>query len=231
MLLISRMQSSLWSKPDHGADKSMYKEHEHTPHRYIEYGEQSHHKTKRNEVELDVGLSNRLIKQNHSWFESKYIDPITDSNPVVNYNQLTSNVYSQINAARNLEEIVKEIKSFGLTTIADRITYLHELAENDPDEVDFDLESLRKLALFFIDKPQLPVPQIVVDADGFSHATWRIPDRGILIMVFLPSDMIKFVGIFQSPEPNRPQWNVRGTLPPPQTLKAMEPFLGMHPTN
>ena len=141
------------------------------------------------------------------------------------------NPHSQIDAAINLKEIARRIKSYGLNMIADRILYLHKVIDNSPDQINFDLASLRNLALFFINEPQLPTPQIVVDEEGLSHAEWQIQDRGILIMVFLPSDMIKFVGICQPHEHSQLEWDVSGTLPPKQMLKAIKPFLDMRLTN
>lgn len=136
-----------------------------------------------------------------------------------------------INTATNLNEIVELIKLYGLDTIADRILYLHKMMESDSDQIDFDFDSLRNLALFFINESQLPTPQIVVDEDGLGHAEWQIQDHGILVMVFLPSNMIKFVGICQPYKNSQSEWDVSGTLPPDQILKAIKPFLNMDLTN
>ena len=138
---------------------------------------------------------------------------------------------SLVMAAKTHEEVIKEFRSAGLAEIADRIEYLRGLAADGSDDVDFDLKSLRHMASLFLSHSGLPTPQIVVDDAGCAHATWQIPDRGIIIMVFLPSGMVKYSGIFQPAESGGQQWNARGTLPPEQVAEALRPFLSMQITN
>lgn len=138
---------------------------------------------------------------------------------------------SQVMAAKTHEEVIKEIRHANLVEIADRVEYLRGLVADDSDGVDFDLKSLRHMASLFLSHSGLPTPQIVVDDAGCAHATWRIPDRGIIIMVFLPSGMVKYSGIFQPAESGGQQWNTRGTLPPEQATETLWPFLSMQITN
>lgn len=138
---------------------------------------------------------------------------------------------SQVMIAKTHDEVVREFRSAGLTDIADRIEYLRGLAADGSDGVDFDLKSLRHMASLFLSHSGLPTPQIVVDDAGCAHATWRIPDKGIIIMVFLPSGMVKYSGIFQPSESGGQQWNTRGTLPPDQVAETLRPFLSMELAN
>ena len=133
----------------------------------------------------------------------------------------------QINTATGWEDVVDVIKSLGLNPIADRLVYLHQTIANNPDETALDLESLRKFALFIANQRQLPIPQISVSPDGFVHIEWQIAEHGILIMVFLPSDVVRYVAVYQPPKSECPQWNTRGTLPPEHVMDTVGLFIDM----
>ena len=130
----------------------------------------------------------------------------------------------QISAATKQEEVIAVIRLFGLNSIASRLTYLHELVADDPDEKPIKLKSLRGLALFIMSNRQLPDPQIGVSPDGFAHAEWRIVDHGILVMEFLPSDVIRFAAILPPSEFNEQRWSINGMLPSERMMDAIQPF-------
>ena len=98
-----------------------------------------------------------------------------------------------ISNATHHEEIFDILIISGHQSIAKRLKYLHESAqEDDPGDPDMDLLSLRKFALFFTDDEiSLPDPGIVISHDGFLQAEWYSSNAAAL-MHFLPDGNIEF---------------------------------------
>lgn len=88
----------------------------------------------------------------------------------------------QIENASTHAAIIAVLRSFGLNAIADRLNYLRQLVEDDPDEPPMAIESLRAIALFLMRERQLAAPQIGVTPDGLARIEWRFPTNGILAM-------------------------------------------------
>ena len=130
----------------------------------------------------------------------------------------------QIKTASTHEEIVAMLRLFGLAPIADRLSYLRSLADDDPDEPTIKIESLRAMALFLMDERQLSDPHIGVTPDGLIQVEWRLPTRGILAMVFLTSGMIHFAAISGPTQAGIERLRVNGTLPKDGALAAVQPF-------
>ena len=101
----------------------------------------------------------------------------------------------RITNASTHEEIIAVLSMFGLETVSDRLGYLRSLVDDDPDEPQMELESLRAMALFIMSERQLPLPRIAVSPDGLIQIEWRPEDRGILAMKFLLDGKIRFAGI------------------------------------
>lgn len=131
---------------------------------------------------------------------------------------------SQIESANTHEEIIAVLKSFGRDAIADRLNYLRQLVEDDPDEPSMALESLRAMALFLMSERQLPDPQIGVTPDGLAQIEWRLPTNGILAMEFLSSGLIRFAAISAPAQPGIERLSVNGTLHKDAVLEAVRPF-------
>ena len=130
----------------------------------------------------------------------------------------------QIETASTHEGIVAMLRLFGLATVADRLSYLRSLADDDPDEPTIKIESLRAMALFLMDERQLPDPHIGVTPDGLIQVEWRLATRGILAMVFLTSGMIHFAAISGPTQAGIERLRVNGTLPKDGALAAVQPF-------
>ena len=120
--------------------------------------------------------------------------------------------------------IIGVLRLFRLDAIADRLGYLGQLVEDDPDEPSMSIESLRGLALFLMSERQLPDPQIGVTPNGLAHIEWRLPPNGFLAMEFLPSGLIRFAAISAPAQPGLDRLSVNGTLPKDETLAAVQPF-------
>ncbi len=130
----------------------------------------------------------------------------------------------QIVDAATREEIFAVLRLFGLDVVADRLVYLCSLADDDPDEPRIEIESLRAMALFIMSERNLLDPRIGVTPDGLIQIEWRVPDNGVLAMVFLTSGLIRFAAISGPYQPETDRWSVNGTLPKDGTLSAVEPF-------
>ncbi len=130
----------------------------------------------------------------------------------------------QIVDAATREEIIAVLRLFGLDVIANRLVYLCSLAEDDPDEPRIEIESLRAMALFIMSERHLLDPRIGVTPDRLIQIEWRIPDNGVLAMVFLSSDLIQFAAVSGPYQPETDRWSVNGILPKDGTLSAVEPF-------
>lgn len=133
----------------------------------------------------------------------------------------------QIDAVAQHEQIIAVLRLFGLDAVADRLGYLHSLADDDPEEPRIDIESLRAMALFIMGERQLPDPQIGVNPDGLIQIEWRVSIDGLLAMEFLPSGLIRFAAISARAQPGLERLRVNGTLPKEDTLKALRPFTSL----
>ncbi len=122
------------------------------------------------------------------------------------------------------EEILAVLRLFGLDAIADRLVYLHSLADDDPDESPIERESLRAMAFFLMSEQQLPDPQIGVTPDGFIQIEWHVPANGILAMEFLPSHLIRFAAVSAPAQRGFERLSVNGTLPRDAALDAVRSF-------
>lgn len=131
---------------------------------------------------------------------------------------------STIATASAPKEIIAVLRLFGLDAIADRLGYLRQLVEDDPDEPSMAIESLRALAIFLMGERQLPDPRIGVTPDGLAQIEWRFPTNGILAMEFLSSGLIRFAAISAPAQRGVERLSVNGTLPKDAALEAVRPF-------
>ena len=114
------------------------------------------------------------------------------------------------------------LRRYGLGAIADRLSYLHGLAVDDPDEQTIAVDSMRELALFLMSERKLPDPQIGISPAGFAQAEWQVGERGILAMEFLPCDgLIRFAAISAPAQRGVQRIGVHGTLPKDQALNTV----------
>ncbi len=130
----------------------------------------------------------------------------------------------QITNATTHAEIIAVLRLFGLDVVADRLVYLCSLADDDPDEPRVEIESLRAMALFIMSERNLLDPRIGIAPDGLIQIEWRVPENGVLAMVFLPSGLIRFAAVSGPHGSEVDRWSVHGTLPKDKALSAVEPF-------
>ena len=149
----------------------------------------------------------------------------TESTDLPDYVEKLNVWQTQLSNATKLEEIVAVIKRFSSSSIADRLTYLHDLPIDDPSEKPIDLESLRNFAFFITNIPHLPYPQIDISPDGLVNVEWDIADYCILAMEFMPSDDVRFAVVFRQQELEEQQQYIGGILLPNEMMKIIQPFI------
>ena len=145
---------------------------------------------------------------------------------------ITSHVWQpQIENASTPEEIIDILRRFNLDAIADRLTDLRTLVEDDPEESPMELESLRSLAIFLmseIRERQLPEPEIGVTPDGLVEIAWSLPPHnGILAMDFLPSGQIQYTAISAPAQHGVEPKTTSGTSPKDEIMKNVQSFISL----
>ena len=126
--------------------------------------------------------------------------------------------------ADSREGVTSLLRQAGLDAAADRLDDLQELIEEDPEEPEMSLDSLRQLALFLMEERQLPSPDISISPEGIMGISWRIPVKGIVAMEFLLSGLIMFAGTCGQGGSENERIVVNGKLPRAETLQALKPF-------
>ena len=131
---------------------------------------------------------------------------------------------AELRSAHTREGIIAVLRLFGLNAVADRLGYLRSLTRDDPEEPAIAIESLRAMALFLMGERHLPDPQIGVTPDGYAQIEWRVPHDGILAMVFLSSELIRFAAVSGPLLGKVQRPSVHGTLPKEDVLAAVRHF-------
>ena len=127
--------------------------------------------------------------------------------------------------------IIGILQAEGRATVADRVRYLYDLAENDEEEHPIHIDSLRHLALFLLVNARLIDPEIGTSPDGLAHAEWTLPDlslervgNGLIALEFQPSGRIRFAALSAPYRPGVERLTVHGTLLATETLEAIRTF-------
>ena len=129
-----------------------------------------------------------------------------------------------IHNAESKEKIIAVLRFSKSEILADRLAYLKKLTEDEPEEEPMEIESLRMSALFIMENPQLPCPQITVSYDGLVYLRWNLGNEGVLGMQFLPSTAVRFTAILNHQDPKSQRWSVSDVLQPSDMMKAVAPF-------
>ncbi len=97
--------------------------------------------------------------------------------------------------------------------------------DSEPDDRPMQLESLRQLALFLMSQRQLVDPEIGVSPDGIAQVEWRVGGKGLLVIKFLPTGLIRFAAISAPARKGVERRRVSGTLPAAELMGAIRGFV------
>lgn len=130
-----------------------------------------------------------------------------------------------------MDSLLEILRKNDLAAVAERISYLRQLAIDDPDEAPMSVNSLRALAMFLLSERWLPHPQISVTPDGLVQAEWRLPaedgdseDFGVLVLEFRCSGLIGFAAVSEPSPTTASRSRASGAKPKAEMLQAVWPF-------
>lgn len=109
-------------------------------------------------------------------------------------------------------EIASILGQLGLTAIAKRVNEIAGLNHDDPENEPLEIKSLKACAAFLVGAPDLQVPRIGVSPDGLLVADWRLPDQGILALMFMPDQSIRYSASAESARRSGARQTASGTL-------------------
>ena len=131
----------------------------------------------------------------------------------------------RIAEAGTVDEVVEALRAFGLSGVAERLTYLVDLSIDDPEEPPLNFESLLALADLLVSHDRVSEPTISTDPVGLLLAEWRVPPDGLMAFEFWPGGRIQFAAISAPADRDTERASVYGTLPKDEALAALAPFM------
>ena len=102
---------------------------------------------------------------------------------------------SNVRKSKTCSEIILIFKLMNMNKIAERLDFMNNFIQEDPNEPQIVFKSLREMAIFILEL-QLPKPLIGLTDDGFIVIQWHIPPNGLLAMDFLPTKEIEYIAIY-----------------------------------
>jgi hypothetical protein len=126
-----------------------------------------------------------------------------------------------IDHVKTINEAVFALEALGLQQTAKRVAHL---SEDDPDEPDVDLESLKRLARVMQDNPAWGEPLLAVRDDGSVHAEWPCCEDGRVVMAFLPNGRVAYSALSAPADADKDVLNVGGYHHEKEALKTLNWF-------
>ena len=150
---------------------------------------------------------------------------------------------------RNVEDILKYLRSLGLDDLADDLEYKKRLIEENLDELPISLESAREFAAFVATESPPGSPNVTVDSYGYVGLEWTIPSPpastsgaevvttersddhvwgkgdGVLALWFLPNGLVRTYGTSGPVGQGVERMRVNSILPPVHVMGEVKPFL------
>lgn len=126
-------------------------------------------------------------------------------------------------------EIIDLLRVFKRRSIANRLQYLQELHDDDPDEPVMEIESLRTLAGLVLDDQKLPDPRLGLSPRGLAIAQWSIPPDGVLTMEFHAHDWIRFAAVGRAPRFSEHRERISGMFEKHKAVSKLRDFIELLP--
>ena len=77
-----------------------------------------------------------------------------------------------------------------------KLVKLKSILDQDDDEPEMDLDSLRSLVRFLANHEDLPVPRMAATNEGRLHIEWRIAPDGMITMQFVSATIVNYMVAF-----------------------------------
>ena len=154
-----------------------------------------------------------------------YITP--SSSKIIEAQRFDSRKTRLLDATETAEDVIRTLDSLGFNEIAERLTYLQKVVEEEGGEggEPIEFQSLKNFSIFIAHKQSLPMPQIGITMEGLIHAVWDPPNIGTMVMNFLKSGDIAFTGLYSQHAPKSRRRKISGELPPDMAMKYLQDFM------
>ena len=133
-------------------------------------------------------------RNNYNQIADRKWSPEKEFSSIQKINDLMPNWESRIQKSITCSEIISIFKNMNMEKIADRLSFLNNLVHEDPNEFKMVFESLKEMALFLTSQ-QFRKPMIGLTSKGFIQIQWHIDSKGLLVMTFLDTGIIKYSAI------------------------------------
>ena len=100
---------------------------------------------------------------------------------------------SQIIQPNEFQEIIGRLAEAEQNEVEARILELKQILDEDADEPNMHLGSLRSMVDFFVECKGLLKPRIAITHEGYLHIEWSLGPDGLLTIKFIGSDSIRFI--------------------------------------
>ena len=121
-------------------------------------------------------------------------------------------------------EIIANLRGKGLDQVANRLSMLKKLADEDTNEPSMQLKSLQNLAQFLISERWLKQPRIGLSPDGLLQIEWRLNEGGLLAIWFLVDGRVQFAAVEGKTQTGTGANRVSGVFRKDDMLRAVLPF-------
>ena len=105
---------------------------------------------------------------------------------------VSTDAVEEVRTAPTAVAVAEILERHGLPRSAKRITYLAELAGEDPDESEIDLDSLKRAVVTVLEHPKWGEPSITLRGAGLVSMEWQTRGGGTVSISFLPGDRVSY---------------------------------------
>ena len=116
------------------------------------------------------------------------------------------------------QRIIDLLRNNGRDILAEKLITMLRNVDEDPDEPEINVVSLRQMAQCFVERKDFADPFIGPDSRGIVHAEWRICGNGVLVMVF-PGDGVVLLVAQSDETPVSKKLDICVTKPTPEILE------------